>query len=338
MTDDEARADRDSERVAQLFADLADDPAAPPSSVTAQSVIAAAKAASAASADDHTAQPDGPGPADAPTRPADVIEFRPRRRRFAVAGLVAAASLAGISALVISLSVTGGSSTSTSADGARAASAESAGSFESAAESAAAAVQPPAAALPSELSAAAPQADSDADAAAGGAQDNSAAAAQSGATQSGAAQFGAGGSGQELAAAGCWPELSDRALSALTAALPAGAFGPAMPLTADCRPAAVGGAILPGTAPGTVLVVRVSAAVPGACVSDTSLGTACVARGDDVYLASDESGSPVVYAYGNGDQVVVSGWPASGDSVALPSGLTVDQSVAAAEAVLGSLG
>ena len=101
-------------------------------------------------------------------------------------------------------------------------------------------------------------------------------------------------------------------------------------MTADCEPAPVGGALLPGTAPGTVLVVRVSAAVPGACVSDTSIGTACVARGDDVYVAQMTAGSPVVFAYGDGDQVVVSGWPGAGDSVAIPSGLTVEQSAAVA--------
>ena len=85
-------------------------------------------------------------------------------------------------------------------------------------------------------------------------------------------------------------------------------------------------------------MVRVSAAAPGACVSDTSSGTACAARGDNVYVASDEAGSPVVYAYGNGNQVVVSGWPAAGDSVAVASGLTVDESVAAAQAVLAPCG
>jgi hypothetical protein len=109
-------------------------------------------------------------------------------------------------------------------------------------------------------------------------------------------------------------------------------------LTADCEPGAIGGVILPGTAQGTVLVVRVSAAAPGACVSDTTDGTACAARGDDIYLASDATGSPVVYAYGKGNQVVVSGWPASGDSVAIESGLTVEESVGAAEAMLGAIG
>ena len=273
-------------------------------------------------------QPTGSGE---PARSADVIELRPAWRRFAVAGLVAAASLAGISALVISLALSGGSSTSTSADGARAISAESAGSLES---MAAAAVQPPAA-LSAAASAAAPAATGQADAAAGATLEDSAAAGSA---------SGASGDGQDTtASADCWPALSDQAQTALTGALPPGAFGSPQLLIADCEPASVGGAVVPGTAPGTVLVVRVTRSVPGACVSDTTIGTACVARGDNVsrgdnvYVAGDESGSPVVFAYANGDQVVVSGWPAAGDSVALPSGLTVEQSVAAAEAVLGAL-
>ncbi len=344
----------DEVRVAELLTSLADDPGAPPSTVTALSVIAAARAAAASKADDPIAPTDPvaptdpardtfPAAADEQARSADVVELRPRRRRFALAGLVAAASLAGISALVISLSVTGGSSTSTSADGARAVSAETAGSVESAA---AAAPAPPAASSAAPFaadSAAAPEAAGQADGA-GGAKDNSAAAAGSaaggsvagGSATGGSAAAGSGPAG-DTTAVGCWPGLSDQALTALTGALPPGAFGSPQPLTADCAPAPVGGAVVPGTSPGTALVVRVSAAVPGACLSDTSIGTACVARGADVYQADDESGSPVVFAYGAGKQVVVSGWSGAGDSVSLPSGLTVEQSAAVAEAVLAAL-
>ena len=319
-----SRPDPDGERVAQLLAELADDPAAPPSSVTVMSVIAAAKAAAQSEpvvAGDRSVAPDDSAAPGAAAPTAQVIEFRPRRRRLAMAGLVAAASLVGISALVFSLTITGGSSTSTSADGARVASAESAGSFESAAGAAPSE-------LPPEAAAAAPQPADAGDAAAGEAQDNGTAAGESDAV----------GSGQELAGAACWPELRDRAIAALTDALPPGEFGSPQPLTADCESGAVGGVLLPGTAGGTALVVRVSAAVPAACVSDTRDGTACAAKGDNIYVANDAPGSPVVYAYGNGNQVVVSGWPASGDSVAVASGLTVDQSVAAAQAVLDAVG
>jgi hypothetical protein len=183
--------------------------------------------------------------------------------------------------------------------------------------------------LPTEAAAAAPQPPDAGEPAAPEAQDNATAAGE----------LDAAGSDQELTAGlACWPELRDRALDALTSALPPGAFGSPLPLTADCQSGAVGGVLLPGTAGGTVLVVRVSAAAPGACVSDTRDGTACAAKGDNIYVANDAAGSPVVYAYGNGNQVAVSGWPAAGDSVAVASGLTVEQSVAAAQAVLDAVG
>ena len=324
---DRGEPDGDGARIAALLSEVADDPAAPPSSVTAMSVIAAAKAAAKAEPATSLSAPpvDTVDPAEkessAPT--GELIEFRPRRRRFALAGLVAAASLAGLSALVISLTVTGGSSTSTSADGARAASAEIASSPDSPA-AADLAPAPAAGGSAGELN---PPREQEA---AGAPGDASVAAGASAAAGSGPAA--------DTVAAGCWPELSDPALAALTDALPPGAYGPPQSLTADCEPGAVGGALLPGTADGTVLVVRVSAAAPGACVSDTNNGTACVAKGNDVYVASDESGSRVVYVYGNGRQVVVSGWPASGDSVAIASGLNAEQSVTAAEAVLGAVG
>ena len=96
---DSGEPDRDGKRVAQLLSALADDPNAPPSSVTASSVIAVAHAAARAelgTADDEPVTREEPaGPmTSAPT--ADVVEFRPRRRRFALAGLVAAVVLDAI--------------------------------------------------------------------------------------------------------------------------------------------------------------------------------------------------------------------------------------------------
>ena len=142
--------------------------------------------------------------------------------------------------------------------------------------------------------------------------------------------------GAAAGAAGCWPELGAAASDALLAALPPGEFEGPVSLTADCSPAPVGGAVLAGTEPGTVLVVRVSTAEPGACLTD--LAGPCALQSGAVYLAADAAGVDTAYVYGNGFEVAVGGWPAVGDSVAIGSGLTTDELVAAAQAVLGTLG
>jgi hypothetical protein len=316
-------------QLARLLTDLANDPAAPPSTVDAQSVIRAAR--SAAVADEG--QPSVAAPAADDPAPAEVLQFRPSRRRKMLVALLAAASLAGVAALVIPLSLSGGSSTSTSADAERAV-AESAAD-EPAAGGAAAPLPDKAAAPDLGISSAAA-----ADAATG-----SAPAAGSAPREDAQADGFA-------AAADCWPALTEPVARALVAALPAGAYAEPQPLANSCpaEPSSpVGGALLPGSVPpadatatvaaaesaGTALVVRISTADPGACVKvDLVTGPRCAPQLDGTYLATDGPGSPTVYVYGGGHEVAIGGLPDSGAT----SGLSIEQLTAAAQAVLGALG
>ena len=295
----------------ELLTRLADDPDAPPSSVSALSVIAAARAEA------RTAATDAMGASSSdklPTQPGTGSTSgrnRPGRRRLFIGGLVAAASLAAIAAVVVPVTMSGNSS-NTSADSARVATAAN----PPAAEQSAAALAP----------------------APGSAGSSGGAGATGSQEAAGAADTPADASvaGAAAAATGCWPELTEAASNALLAALPPGEFEGPIPLTADCGPAPVGGAVLTGTEPGTVLVVRVSAAEPGACLAD--IAEPCALQSGDVYLAVDAAGADTAFVYGNGFEVAVGGWPAVGDSVAIGSGLTTDELVAAAQAVLGTLG
>jgi hypothetical protein len=330
--------DPQAAQVARLLTDLANDPAAPPSTVDVRSVIRAARAAANAdgsaadgSADDDAAGPPVVGAPDV-APPDEVLRFRPSRRRRTLVALLAAASLAAVAALVIPLSLSGGSSTNTSADAEKAVA-------ESAAGDQAAAGAPAGPRVP----AAAPElgivpASTAPSAAAGG-------AAGSAAADSAAADGFS-------APADCWPSLSGPVTRALRDALPAGAFGAADPLIGACSGVPVGGGQLlagpspvdaaasapddsPGTPADAVLVVRISRADPGACLgADPGGARPCVPQVDGTYLATDGPGTPTVFAYGNGYEVAVGGSPATGAA----SGLSADQLMAAARAVLSALG
>ncbi|MEP6563404.1 MAG: hypothetical protein ABJD68_20275, partial [Nakamurella sp.] len=278
---------------------------------------------------------------------AEAARAKAARRRTALFSLAAIAAVAAVAAVVIPITISGNQST-TSANSARDAA-------------------PAAAAGP-----AAPQS------AAGGAAELPTDAAQNPAAQNPAAQSAPAAGGADGAAPGlgtgtgtqaerpppgenavtglippdvpvgpqptdtasdsCWPALAEPAIAALTAALPAGAFAAPAPLSAACGPDPVAGAELSGTAPGTSLEVRVSKAESGRCArGDSEAGVRCVPRGAGVYVVTDSGGSSTAYAYGNGDEVAV-GPSSSGGLTPTGSGLTADQSVAAAQAVLNALG
>jgi hypothetical protein len=63
----------------------------------------------------------------------------------------------------------------------------------------------------------------------------------------------------------------------------------------------------------------------------------CVQRADGVYVATDGGGSATAYVYGNGEEVAV-GALSSGGLTPTSSGLTAEETVAAAQAVLDNLG
>ena len=310
MTDSHADVDPAGTNLARLLTDLANDPAAPPSTVTPSSVIAAARAAVA----DSTVPVVPAG--DLAVRD-DLAIKRAGRRRAGLIALVAAASVAGIAAVVIPLSLSGGSSTSTSADAGRVAAGPATSAPRLPQDAAALAVPSPE--VPS-LAAGQPEADGSADAGgadAGGAADGSAAA---------------GG-----AAITCWPVLNDQASAALISALPPGAFGPPTPLIAACGRDPVGGAVLAGSSPGGVLVVRVSRAAPGECLGFEETAVRCAPMNDGAYVATDSAAGQTVFAYGNGYQVEVGGRSTNDGLTAVSAGLSADQLLTAARAVLGAL-
>jgi hypothetical protein len=360
MTDPE---DVDGAGLGRLLTNLADDPDAPPSSVSALSVIAAATAphdrgttvdsstASSAVAGGvpavRSAGPSaGPPATDAGASVGELhvlsvqrdADRRAKRRRTMIFGGLAAACAVALAAVVIPIAVSNSSSTTTAG---------------------AAADQSPARAEGAGAAAAAPTADAEAPAdqgSGGGAAvaptvdpsnpdanrppPGESALSQTVPVPGGAAPTEGAASGGTDAGGGvvasCWPALSDAASGALVGALPAGAFGAPGPLGLGCPADPVGGAQLAGTAPDTQLVVRVTRADPGACARSASeTGARCVARGGDQYVSND-AGNLSVYAYGTGYEVEVGGRPATGIAP-IPSGLTADQLSAAAGAVLGAL-
>lgn len=347
--------DRDGEGLHRLLSDLADDPGAPPSSVSGLSVIAAARGGVVPAA------PTGPTTAVARTGPMgstgpvlaadggtgaaahlqslqDDADRRARRRRTALFGGLAAACAVAVAAIVIPIAVSSSSSTTSAGSAADQVSAPAG----AAAESATGAEPDRGEAGPTDQeggAAAAPSIDPsnpDANRPPPGESALSQVLPVPGATTATVAPDGSGAAGTG-AVASCWPPLSDQASAALVAALPAGAFGAPEPLGLGCPADPVGGAQLAGSAPDSQLVVRVTRADPGACAAAASeTGARCVAKGGDQYVA-DEGGALSVYAYGNGYQVEVGGRPATGIAP-IPSGLDADQLSAAAAAVLGAQG
>lgn len=338
----------------RLFAQLADDPDAPASSVSALSVIAAAKAggstatvpavrAAEVASTDRPAAPDQAGVGELHVLSAQRdAEARARRRRTTILIGLAAACVVAIAAVVvpIALSTSGGTTTSAgSAADTVAGRASTAGAATPPGDSAGAA-ESDADAQDQGLAEAAPSvtvdpANPDANRPAPGENAlTQTVPAPGGAVPSGAAPTGSGPGG---AATSCWPALSDASSAAVVGSLPAGAFGSPGRLGLGCPSDPVAGAELAGTAPDTQLVVRVIRADPGACAQSASeTGARCVARGGDQYVSND-AGNLSVYAYGNGYEVEVGGRPATGIAP-IPSGLTADQLSAAAAAVLATLG
>lgn len=342
--------DAAEEQLRRLLTDLADDPDAPESSVSGLSVIAAARAtagsagqrgATVGSGKERTPDDSGAvGELHVLAARADAARGRQQRRRTGLIAVLVAASLAGLAAIVIPVSLNSGSTTATSAESAVA------GSLSGTVAGSAAAAAGTAAAEPGE---AAQDAGPGRDAADSGEAGAAAPERPAPGPDALTALIPADGvtppeqapEGADLAAESCWPALSSDAAAALTGSLPAGAFGPPTTLTATCGPDPVGGAALVGTTPGTAVVVRVSTAAEGACaLGNSEAGVRCAPRGGGVYIATDSAGGAVAFAYGNGNEVVVSAPPAEPGAISAPpvSGLSADQLVAAAQAVLGSLG
>ena len=353
----------------RLLTDLADDPDAPPTSVSALSVIAAARSgARPAEPAPTAAEPMVPAGAEsagstaAGSAPPTVGELHvltarqdadrraKRRRTFLIGGLAAACAVA-VAAIVIPLAVS--KSASTTSAGASPDTSQAGAPAQASQAGGAAAAAPSA-----ESSAQAGLAATDQSQAGGTAaptvnplnpDENRPPPGESALTQTVPVPGGTAPTNAHTAAAGgvapggapatsCWPALSDAASAALVAALPQGAFGPPGPLGLGCPADPVAGASLTGTAaPDAQLVVRVTHAEPGACAQSASeTGAKCVARGGDQYVSND-SGNLSVYAYGNGYEVQVGGRPATGIAP-IPSGLPADQLSTAAAAVLASLG
>lgn len=356
--------DEDGAGLGRLLTDLADDPDAPPSSVSAVSVIAAAKrprdegppvvsptvgAMSGSGGVPAVRSADPSAGTSAPDAGASVGELhvlsvqqdadrRARRRRTMIFGGLAAACAVAVAAVVIPIAVSNSSSTTSAGSAADQSPAQAPAPAESADAPSADAEAP--ADQGSGAGAAVPPVDpSNPDANRPPPGENALSqavpvpggTAPTGGTGAGGADAGGG------ATASCWPALSDAASAALVGALPAGMFGAPGPLGLGCPADPVGGSQLAGTAPDTQLVVRVTRADPGACAQSASeTGARCVARGADQYVAND-AGNLSVYAYGNGYEVEVGGRPATGIAP-IPSGMTADQLSAAAAAVLGTLG
>ncbi len=309
----------DARALTAALTELADDTDAPPSTVTADAVLAAARAP-------------GRGRNGLTAVPGEGRTAWTRRRTGLVA-LVAAASLAGIAAIVVPLTL-GGLSTNTASNSASEVVAGSAAEQSAAGDQAAGA----------NAAGAAPELDSGSAAAdASGAASGPAAVSAPGASDAGQPPGGgqaaaAAPSGDPAVTQSCWPPLPAAALTALTAALPPGAFAAPVALDGGCARNPVAGAVLPGAVPGTELVVRVVEAAPGACArSAGEAGSRCVASGEDSYTATDPSGGMTVLVYGDGKQVEVGSLTSVDGVPSVPSGLSADQLAAAARAVLGAL-
>jgi hypothetical protein len=365
----ESAAATDAPELRRWLQTLADDPDAPPTTVTAETVLTAART-------EHGGQPQVAAPRETGrTGAADPTADRPGhgrpatrgpesrgpdsrgpesrgpdfrgpvsggpagrpgtaraayRRRTGLIALVVAAAVAGIAAIVLPLTLGGVGSTTTASDsaGGSVVTGSAAGRSGAGQSSAAAAEAPTAGRLPATGSAAA-----------SGPAGVSAPAAAAGALPSDAAQGDAAspGAGSAEAASSCWPPLSPAAVTALTQTLPPGAFTTPVPLDGGCEQDPVAGAVLPGSVPGTELVVRVVRAEPGACArSAGEAASRCVAAGGDRYTATDASGGVTVYVYGGGREVAVGPLTSIDGVPSVPTGLTADQLDAAARAVLGA--
>ena len=355
MTEQGPAEDRAAEQLTRMLTELANDPDAPASTVTARSVLDAARAAAVGAPDaapgagvaGMDAVDDRPpasvGDLHVQAVKAEAARAKSARRRTTVFSLAAAAAVAAVAAVVIPFAISGNSGT-TSANSARDAG-PAAAAPQSVAGSAAAgatagdsgqqseaAQESAAAAAGGGADAAAPQLDTGADAGRPPPGENAVTSV---------VPTGVPANPQPTGTVpdSCWPALPESAAAALTAALPAGSFAAPEPLAAGCGPEPVAGAALSGTAtPGTALEVRVSKADPGRCArGDSEAGVRCVPRGDGVYVVTDAGGSPTAYVYANGNEVAV-GPPSADGLTPTGSGLTADQTVAAAQAVLTALG
>ena len=351
--------DADGERLASLLADLADDPDAPPSTVTAESVLAAvraqalsADAAAPVSGADVASRTEGSagsrsdgevsdgevsgggasggGLSDGGASGGGVVDGRKRfqARRALLVGVLAAACLAAVAAVVVPLSLRS-SETVTSAESALDTAADSNAEAGQAGE---APRQSAADQSAADLSAAGSSA-AQAPEAAGGQADAALPSAPA------PAEAGGSAAGSPVCT---WSPLSADAAAALTQSLPPGRFGAPGELIAACAAAPVAGALLPDSTGGS-LVITVSNAKPGACSSGSSnldvteTGIRCVSQGSGRYLSTDAGGGQTAYTYANGLEVAV-GKNRSGTGLPEGSPLTADQVLAAAEAVLGTLG
>ena len=336
--------DADGERLASLLADLADDPDAPPSTVTAESVLAAvraqalsADAAAPVSGADVASRTDGSAGSRSDGEVSGggvsgggVVDGRKRfqARRALLVGVLAAACLAAVAAVVVPLSLRS-SETVTSAESALDTAADSNAEAGQAGE---APRQSAADQSAADLSAAGSSA-AQAPEAAGGQADAALPSAPA------PAEAGGSAAGSPVCT---WSPLSADAAAALTQSLPPGRFGAPGELIAACAAAPVAGALLPDSTGGS-LVITVSNAKPGACSSGSSnldvteTGIRCVSQGSGRYLSTDAGGGQTAYTYANGLEVAV-GKNRSGTGLPEGSPLTADQVLAAAEAVLGTLG
>jgi hypothetical protein len=378
---------RDEQQVAAFLADLADDPDAPPSQVTVQSVLAAARAQAGnrdpaytvpladAAAGDVDEPADGVPTVRAPDAPpkggdvhggddhggddhgddqggrsgGTVLDGRSRfqgRRRTVIVGLLAAAAVVAVGAVVVPLVIRSQDSV-TSASSATAAETAPSGpgspEVAASAQDAAGGAGTTSAASGHSASRAAPVPAASVPATSTAADQHLPLASAGGATSAAAPVVPPGA---EPFSACSWPPLTAGEVTALTRALPTGRFGAQRTLTGGCTAHPVAGAQFAGKA-GAPVIVRISRAEVGACARGTSEGSAteagsrCVPKGAGQYLVTDPSGAPIAYAYGNGLEVAVG--PDLSPTGALPGSpltpkqsLTPEQLLAAAAAVLGA--
>ena len=378
---------RDEQQVAAFLADLADDPDAPPSQVTVQSVLAAARAqagnrdpaypvpladAAAANVDEPADGVPTVRAPDAPPKGGDVhggndhggddhgddqggrsggtvLDGRSRfqgRRRTVIVGLLAAAAVVAVGAVVVPLVIRSQDSV-TSASSATAAETAPSGpgspEVAASAQDAAGGAGTTSAASGHSASRAAPVPAASVPATSTAADQHLPLASADGATSAAAPVVPPG---VEPFSACSWPPLTAGEVTALTRALPTGRFGAQRTLTGGCTAHPVAGAQFAGKA-GAPVIVRISRAEVGACARGTSEGSAteagsrCMPKGAGQYLVTDPSGAPIAYAYGNGLEVAVG--PDLSPTGALPGSpltpkqsLTPEQLLAAAAAVLGA--
>jgi len=378
---------RDEQQVAAFLADLADDPDAPPSQVTVQSVLAAARAQAGnrdpaypvpladAAAGDVDEPADGVPTVRAPDAPpkggdvhggndhggddhgddqggrsgGTVLDGRSRfqgRRRTVIVGLLAAAAVVAVGAVVVPLVIRSQDSV-TSASSATAAETAPSGpgspEVAASAQDAAGGAGATSAASGHSASRAAPVPAASVPATSTAADQHLPLASADGATSAAAPVVPPG---VEPFSACSWPPLTAGEVTALTRAVPTGRFGAQRTLTGGCTAHPVAGAQFAGKA-GAPVIVRISRAEVGACARGTSEGSAteagsrCMPKGAGQYLVTDPSGAPIAYAYGNGLEVAVG--PDLSPTGALPGSpltpkqsLTPEQLLAAAAAVLGA--